>query len=42
MTFNPESLHVTSNIAYACVVLIYLLLIGALIVDYRRKQKEAK
>jgi uncharacterized membrane protein YfhO len=42
MTFNPESLHVTANVAYASVVLIYLLLIGALVVEGRRKKSEEK
>jgi hypothetical protein len=42
MTFNPESLHITANVAYASVVLIYLLLIGALIVEGRRKKSEEK
>jgi hypothetical protein len=37
MTFNPESLHVTGTLAYISIVLIYLLLIGALIIEYRRK-----
>jgi sulfur relay (sulfurtransferase) DsrF/TusC family protein len=42
MTFNPESLHVTGTLAYISIVLIYLLLIGALIIECRRKPEEAK
>ncbi len=38
MTFNPESLHVTGTIAYVSIVLIYLLLIGACLVEGRRKK----
>ena len=36
MTFDPDSLHVTGGVAYACVSLIYLLLLGALFIEYRR------
>lgn len=36
MTFDPDSLHVTGGVAYACVTLIYLLVLGALFVEYRR------
>lgn len=36
MTFDPDSLHVTAGVAYACVTMIYLLLLGALFVEYRR------
>jgi hypothetical protein len=38
MTFNPESLHVTGTIAYVSIALIYLLLIGACLVEGRRKK----
>jgi hypothetical protein len=37
LTFNPESIHVTGNIAYISIILIYLLLIGAIVYDSRRK-----
>ncbi len=36
MTFNPQSVGVTSSIAYACVSLIYMLCIAALFIVYRR------
>lgn len=36
MTFDPQSIHVCSGIAYACVVLIYLLVIGGIIISVRR------
>ena len=36
MTFDPESLHVTGGIAYACVTIIYLLLALALFGVYTR------
>jgi sulfur relay (sulfurtransferase) DsrF/TusC family protein len=42
MTFNPESIHVTASIAYVSIILIYLLLIGALIFEYRRKNCTVK
>lgn len=36
MTFDPESIHYTSAIAYACVTLIYLLVFAGLFFDYIR------
>lgn len=36
MTFDPDSLHVTGGIAYACVTLIYILLLAALFDFYMR------
>ena len=39
MTFDPESLHVTGTIAYACVTLIYLLVLLALATILFRKQE---
>lgn len=33
MTFDPESINVSSNVAYACVSLIYLLLLGGIFVE---------
>lgn len=36
MTFDPESLHVTSGVAYASVSIIYILLLLAVFVEYRR------
>ena len=41
MTFNPQSLHVTSTIAYVCVTLIYLLCALALFqVVVTRKEED--
>lgn len=37
MTFDPESLHVTGGIAYACVSVIYMLALLAIFVEYRRR-----
>lgn len=37
MTFDPDSLHTTGGVAYACVSIIYLLLLAALFVEYRRR-----
>lgn len=37
MTFDPDSLHTTGAVAYACVSIIYLLLLAALFVEYRRR-----
>ncbi len=37
MTFDPDSLHTTGRIAYACVTLIYLLSIGAIFLSFRKK-----
>lgn len=36
MSFEPESIKVTSAIAYACVTVLYLILLAALFVEYRR------
>ena len=36
MTFDPDSLHATGAVAYACVSIIYLLVLLALFVEYRR------
>ncbi len=36
MRFAPESIRTSSNVAYACVTLIYLLLIAAIFVESRR------
>lgn len=36
MSFDPESIHVTAGIAYASVTLIYLLVLLAIFVEYRR------
>jgi hypothetical protein len=38
MRFDPESLHVTGGVAYASISLIYLLLIAAVFVEYRRRK----
>lgn len=37
MTFDPDSLHYTASVAYACVTLIYLLIMLALFDVYRRQ-----
>lgn len=39
MTFDPDSLHLTGGVAYASVTLIYLLLLLALFVEWRRLDK---
>ncbi len=36
MTFDPASLHTTGSVAYACVTIIYLLVLAALFIEYRR------
>lgn len=36
MTFDPRSIHVCSSVAYACVSLIYLLVIGGMFITIRR------
>ena len=36
MTFDPDSLHTTGAMAYACVSLIYLLLLGGIFVEAHR------
>ncbi len=36
MVFDPDSIHTTSAVAYACVTLIYLLLCAAIFVELRR------
>ena len=40
MTFDPDSIHTTSGIAYACVTIIYLLLLASLFVSIGRLKKE--
>lgn len=37
MTFDPDSIHTTSTIAYICVTFIYMLVIFALFVAYGRR-----
>ncbi|MDE6333697.1 MAG: hypothetical protein K2L77_03520 [Muribaculaceae bacterium] len=37
MTFDPDSIHVTGGIAYACVTVIYILLLLALFIQWRRE-----
>lgn len=39
MTFDPESIHTTSAVAYACVSLIYLLLLSGIFATYMRTVK---
>lgn len=39
-TFNPESLKVTNTIAVACVVAIYLVVIGAIVIWVVRRKKK--
>lgn len=41
MTFDPDSLHVTGAVAYACVSVIYLLVLLALFAQWRRKDDKA-
>ena len=36
MVFDPDSIHTTSAMAYACVTIIYLLLLAAIFVEIRR------
>lgn len=36
MTFEPASIHTSSAIAYACVTLIYMLILAGLFVEARR------
>lgn len=36
MRFDPDSIHTTSAVAYACVSIIYILLLGALFIEWRR------
>lgn len=38
MTFDPDSLHITAGVAYACIVIIYLLVIAALFLEYRKRK----
>lgn len=38
MTFRPESIEVTSSVAYACVTLIYLLIAAGLFFEARRSK----
>ncbi len=35
MTFDPASLHTTGSVAYACVTIIYLLVLAALFIEYQ-------
>lgn len=35
MVFDPDSLHITGNVAYACVTIIYLLLIAAVFANFK-------
>ena len=37
MTFDPDSIHVTAGIAYAAVSIIYILVLLALFIEYRRR-----
>ncbi len=37
MTFDPDSLHVAGGVAYACVTVIYMLLLLALFIQWRRE-----
>lgn len=36
MSFSPDSIRVSSSVAYACVTLIYMLLIAAIFIESRR------
>ena len=36
MQFDPDSLHATGHVAYACVTIIYLLIIAAVAISTRR------
>lgn len=38
MTFDPQSIHTSSNVAYACVSLIYLLLLSAAFSEIKRRK----
>lgn len=38
MTFDPDSIHVSEGVAYACVSLIYLLLMASIFLEARRKK----
>lgn len=42
MTFDPQSIHTTSTLAYICVTLIYLLLSLALFIQYTAHTKPGK
>lgn len=45
MTFDPDSIHTTTNVAYACVTLIYLLLAAGIFlttVSGRKKEPDTK
>lgn len=39
MEFDPDSLHVTGGVAYACVSIIYMLLLAAAFVEWRRQSR---
>ena len=38
MTFDPESIHTTGAVAYACVSVIYLLVLAGVFVGVLRKE----
>lgn len=38
MTFDPQSIHTSATVAYACVSLIYLLLLGAAFSEVKRRK----
>jgi len=40
MVFDPDSLHITGNIAYACVTVIYLFAIAGIFISFRKKPCE--
>ncbi|MCD8387761.1 MAG: YfhO family protein [Bacteroidales bacterium] len=40
MVFDPDSLHTTSTVAYACVTLIYLWVIGGVLAAFLRREEE--
>ncbi len=40
MVFDPDSLHITGNIAYICVTAIYLLVIAGIFISFRKKPCE--
>ncbi len=42
MTFDPDSLHVSEAVAYASVSIIYLLVLLAAFVEYRRKDNDSQ
>lgn len=36
MTFDPQSVHNTTTVAYICIVLIYLLCLGGIVISFRK------